>query len=173
MPYPKGQRWTAEQRARVTRPMSERFWAQVDTSGGPEACHPWTGATNAGGYGVFTTTRGKTIQASRFAFEDKVRPLRPGEFALHHCDNPPCCNTGPHHIFAGTNDENMADMVQKQRQARGSGHGLAKLSEADIPAIRAMRRDGVSPQRIANTLGVSRWTIRRILAGEMWGHIDG
>jgi hypothetical protein len=42
---------------------------------------------------------------------------------LHHCDNPPCCETEPSeeypegHLFLGTNGDNSADMVAKGRHS--------------------------------------------------------
>jgi len=51
-------------------------------------------------------------------------PIPPGLCVLHHCDNPPCVETGPGHLFLGTRAVNNADMVSKgrQRATRGDEH---------------------------------------------------
>lgn len=42
------------------------------------------------------------------------RDLKPGEFACHTCDNPPCVN--PDHLWAGDNSQNLLDMYRKGRR---------------------------------------------------------
>lgn len=45
----------------------ERFWAQVDRSGGPTSCWPWTGPRSPKGVPVFEVRRRRTT-ARRFAY---------------------------------------------------------------------------------------------------------
>lgn len=51
----------------------ERFWSQVDTSGGPDACWPWLGACDQQRYGQYRVKRdGRgwvTVRAHRYAWE--------------------------------------------------------------------------------------------------------
>lgn len=98
----------------------DRFWSKVDKSGGPDACWPWMGAlhTDDFPYGRFRANTsndsdGRTVYAHRFAVEMTRGAIPEGMFACHHCDNPPCCN--PSHLFIGTPDDNVQDMVRKGR----------------------------------------------------------
>lgn len=91
------------------------FWDNVDRSGGPDACWPWTGSRNRGGYGRFY---GKV--ATRIVLEERLGRkigMDPGTgrpmVAMHTCDNPSCVN--PAHLVEGTYVENTRDMIDKGR----------------------------------------------------------
>jgi HNH endonuclease len=146
-----------------------RFWAKVDTSGGPDACWPWTGSVNAKGYG--RVRRGDTLStAHRMAWGLTSGPLPAGLSLCHTCDNPPCCN--PAHLFLGTNADNTADMVGKGRQARGERSNLSRLTEWQVRAARARYAlGGVSVRALAAETGINRETLRRLLRGHTWKHI--
>ena len=42
-----------------------------------------------------------------------AEPIPEGMVIRHTCDNPACCN--PNHMIVGTNKENTADMIARQR----------------------------------------------------------
>lgn len=161
-----------------------RFWSHVDR-GEPEECWEWTARRSAQGYGQFTVKRGgaryKHVVASRFAFE-LAHGKAPDNWALHHCDNPPCCN--PAHIYDGTPAENSADMIRRRRSgwhsgkyatrntARGSRSGMAKLTEQDVIGIRARyAAGGVSQQALADEFGVNQTKISDVVRGKTWKHV--
>lgn len=114
-------------------PMEQDFQKWFDRTDG---CWLWRAAIDRDGYGIFSYA-GKTRRAARYALELDGRTLGPGEMACHHCDNPQCVRPG--HLFAGTNQDNMQDMVRKGRnpdrfgennpnwkhgrKARGGAHG--------------------------------------------------
>lgn len=77
------------------------------------------------GYGrVMIRDNGGTELSHRIAWILVNGPVPPETpCVLHACDNPPCCN--PAHLFLGTNDDNVADMVAKGRQAHGPTLGSA------------------------------------------------
>lgn len=50
----------------------------------------------------------------------------------------------------------------------GSRNGRAKLTEADLPKIVALRQSGLSQQKIANQFGVNQTAISRVLLGKGW-----
>ena len=117
----------------------------------------------------------------------------------HTCDNKPCVN--PRHLFLGTHDDNRRDCVAKGRQAsgeragvnthpekrafgersgarkhpetviRGSQRPCAKLTESDIPVIRAKLEAGERPLLIARSYGVAAATIFGIKSGKNWKHV--
>jgi hypothetical protein len=147
-----------------------RLLTYIDTSNGPDACHPYTRGTDRFGHG-------------RFWFEGRTRPAHrvlwtitqddPGELCvLHHCDNPPCCNVT--HLFLGTKSDNALDRHAKGRTrfVFGEAQGSAKLKEADIRDIRAEYARGQFQRLIALRYGVSRSTIGSIVTGQHWRRVE-
>jgi hypothetical protein len=97
--------------------LSERFASGlVRTSSG---CLIWTKAA-VKGYGRIRCD-GKLVYTHRLAWTLANGPIPDGLHVLHHCDNPPCCETEPSgehpegHLFLGTQAVNNADMVSKGR----------------------------------------------------------
>jgi hypothetical protein len=95
----------------------ERFRRSVDMSSGPDGCHVWTGKGDKDGYGKF----GFNNRAHRWILGQlRGKPLESSEWALHHCDNPPCVN--PAHLYVGTALENARDKLSRGRHRRIAGH---------------------------------------------------
>jgi hypothetical protein len=162
--------YTALRRPR--RDPAERFWSRVDRSGGPDACWPWTGPLNRGGYGVFYWHE-KDVPAHRVAYEITHGPVPHDVFVCHNCpggDWPACCN--PAHLWSGSHAENMADKVAKGRQPRGEAHGSAKLTETQVSEIRHLANVGALTRRaIARRYAVHPNTVWQILARKRWKHV--
>lgn len=145
--------------------LAQRLDHYTDKSGGPHACWPWTGGRNEAGYGKLCW-KGEMQRVHRLAWTEKNGPIPLGLDVLHECDNPPCRNES--HLFLGTNDANVADMIAKGRQPKGEGHGCAKLADDQVRAIRA----AAGTQRdIAARFGVSHGQVWRILRGRRWQHL--
>jgi hypothetical protein len=95
----------------------------------PNGCLEWTGCTDPNGYGQISLN-GKQAKTHRVVWERAKGPIPAGLNVLHHCDNPPCCETDPTegypegHLFLGTQLDNIADMVAKGRNyiARPKSH---------------------------------------------------
>jgi hypothetical protein len=85
---------------------------------------------------------------------------------LHSCDNPPCCN--PDHLHLGTCADNSREMKERGRASRGSDHTHAKLTEADVVAIRASDR---TERELADVYGCSSSSIGDARRGRTWGHV--
>ncbi len=136
-----------------------------------DECLKWPFRCNEKGYGI-VHYQDKQDRVSRVAYIILVGPIPSGLFALHSCDTPPCFNL--RHIFLGTNQDNVDDMVKKQRHCFGERSRLAKLTEEQVRQLRQMDADGSSRADIADTaegFGLSRKSIGAILRRESWKHI--
>jgi hypothetical protein len=148
----------------VTTHPAIRFERYVDRSGD---CHLWTGYITDHGYGTFSMSRKRgAVQAHRAAWELAFGPIGEGLKICHNCDNKKCVNVN--HLFAGTQAANIQDKMNKSRQAKGETHGMSKLTEADVLAIRA---SGKSQRALAKEYGVTHPLIGNIKRRENWTHI--
>jgi hypothetical protein len=155
------------------RPLAERFWEKV-TKG--DACWEWSGFRDGAGYGALHVT-GRPLRAPRVSWELHFGPIPDDLWVCHHCDNPPCVR--PDHLFLGTASVNVQDMVAKGRNATGAftgmnagaTHGMAKLNEDDVRAIRLRAKCGERLKNIARDFRVHRSTIGLIVNRKAWTHI--
>jgi hypothetical protein len=124
-------------------------------------CLVYTGYRNRDGYGVIKIggRKGKFIRVHRLLYEDKNGSIPPGFFICHKCDNPPCCNIN--HLFLGTHNDNMRDMVKKDRAYRtiGEKSGVHKLTSIQINEI---RKDSRFQKDIAKDYGIAKSTVSMI-----------
>lgn len=165
-----GERIMANRWDRAT--VETRFWEKVDKTSGNAGCWLWVGAGTGTGYGHFMERPGREVRAHRFSWQLANGPVPHGMCVLHRCDNPSCVN--PAHLWLGTQLENVADMVRKGRAQRVSGEQrpCARLTEADVHAIRTSERYKYSASMLARHYGVGRTTIRHVIAGTTWKHLD-
>lgn len=143
----------------------DSFWSQVDQT---MDSWFWDGLCNENGYGRFNIGY-KTILAHRFSALLIYPDLTPKTKILHKCDKPPCVRES--HFKYGTQAENIADMVSKNRQAKGESHSQNKLCNADVFIIRNQLNQGMSASKIARDFHVHFNTIRDIFLGKTWTHI--
>ncbi len=154
-------------------------------------CWDWIAAKSGSGYGSFGMGKRPNVKiclAHRVSYSLYRGEIPAGVCVLHRCDNPGCVN--PDHLFLGTHQDNMADKVKKNRQAKnhvkpgmaasGEKHGHAKLTKDDVEEIRRVYVPGVfgaGRYREANNLGsralalrfgVRRQTILSIVKGNTW-----
>lgn len=141
----------------------DRFWENVRVLSDDE-CWEWQGGRNEQGYGRFRVD-GKLVRAHRFSYALHNGDLRDDD-VLHSCDNPPCCN--PHHLFSGTNDDNIEDRNEKGRQAKGEMVGGSKLT---VEQVRMIRDDTDSLRAIGRKHGISHSQVLQIKRGKFWRHV--
>jgi predicted DNA-binding protein (UPF0251 family) len=67
--------------------------------------------------------------------------------------------------------EAHASRMYPERRPRGSGHARAKLTEADVLAIRAEVAGGATQRGTARAYGVSQRTVQFIVRRQTWTHI--
>lgn len=161
-------RWKKHQET----PIHKLFWDSIEI-GSPDECWPHKG-TKKGAYGSFRIPgyRPKQFRAHRLAWIFTHGHIPDNLYVLHKCDNPPCCN--PDHLFLGTHQDNMDDMLKKGRKFLSNGElcHTHKLTSQDVIEIR--RRYDPSKttyQMMATEFGVSEQTIREAVTGVNWKHI--
>lgn len=136
--------------------------------GEPNECWEWQRGRNQHGYGVITIAY-KKWSAHRYAWTLTHGPIPDGAFICHHCDNRACVN--PDHLYVGTHQSNMADMVSRERHSMGVRSSRSKLTEEQVREIRRLRADGVRIVEVAAQFNVSITTVSQIVHGTRWKHI--
>lgn len=144
--------------------LEQRFVDKTVQQGG---CVLWTGALFENGYGAFQID-GKAVRAHRHAYTKTNGPIPAGMFVCHRCDVPACVN--PEHLFLGTAKDNAQDRQAKGRgnAPRGERHGMAKLTQVGVEAIRRKLKRGTPRKEIAAMYGVSVAAVTRINTGAAW-----
>lgn len=125
-------------------------------------CWLWTASYKITGYGQFHY-KGKPRNAHRVSYEIYCEPVPDNLFVCHKCDNRLCVN--PDHLFLGTNQDNVDDMVSKGRNLKGETQNNTKLTEAQVWEIVNDKR----PQKnICEEYCITRQTVYNIKTGRKW-----
>jgi hypothetical protein len=143
--------------------VEQRFWSKVSKS---NQCWLWTANALPAGYS-WLLTRGEIPE---------------GQQVLHKCDNPSCVR--PDHLFLGTQQDNVDDMIKKGRRiistrrntasgkwVSGAQHRCAKLQDTDVIRIRALVASGRTQISVADEFGVSRYAVSLIVLRKRWKHL--
>lgn len=134
----------------------------ADFSG--EDCWEWPlGMFKSTGYGQFAVTADKPETAHRMAY--RVFVADPGgSFVCHRCDNRRCFN--PAHLFLGTHQENVADMMAKGRynsdRARPGNVRSYKPTKLSMAQALAIAQAAGSSRQIGQQYGVDHKTVLNI-----------
>lgn len=128
----------------------------------------------AAGY-AYVYRDGKRQRLHRLVLADKLGidiSKLAGLVARHTCDNAWCIN--PEHLILGTQADNIADAVQRKRNARGTGNGQAKL---DAEAVKYCREVFIPYHKefggaaLARKFGVDCTVIHDAIKGNTWRDI--
>jgi len=133
-------------------------------------CWNWDNSKSRWGYGHINVA-GKIKLAHRVSYATLNGAIPDGLCVLHRCDNPACIN--PEHLFLGTNADNVADKVKKNRQSligqgKGEKHTMSKLTNKDVLNIRA---SSLSQNKLAAMYHTTQSNISLIRSRAHWAHI--
>ncbi len=131
------------------------FWAKVNKSSG--ACWFWTVALHGSGYGIFGIGK-TTYRAHRISWTLKRGPIPKGLFVLHKCDVRACVN--PSHLFLGTNQDNVNDMIRKGRNSAPPSMGGWNRKEFSKEHVRLLGK--VPDTEIAKMASCSKYAVQRV-----------
>lgn len=145
----------------------ERFLSKLQLT--ESGCIEIQGAQNPDGY-VNISVGGredqKKIRAHRWAFQFALGGvvLPPEVLVCHKCDNPKC--VCPTHLFPGSHQDNMDDMVSKGRAAVSKGNARLELDQ-----IKDIKYGGDSLRTAAKKHGISKSTASYIRNGRTWPEV--
>lgn len=132
-------------------------------------CVVWKKKANKGGYGI-ASFGGRNRPAHVLSWVVANGTEVPDGMQINHrCHNRACIR--PEHLYAGTQKENVADMLAAGRDnyARGERCGVAKLDEAKVILI---RKSGDTTAALARLLSVSESLVRAVRRRLIWRHVN-
>jgi hypothetical protein len=167
--------WKAEYVAghRPLVPLAERLWSRYEV--GANGCWNWTGTISTTGYGQIGAggRSAGLLHTNRAAWLVTHGEIPDGLFVCHSCDNRRCIN--PAHLFLGTHADNMRDMREKGRGAKGDRLPHTKLTDEQVRDIRDRyvlkygppKRGGrrSNAQELAAEFGISQVYVSQLVHG--------
>lgn len=153
---------------------NENVWKRFEEKYIPvteSGCWLWIAASKgekSGGHGTFVLRGKERMGAHRASWILHNGPIPEGMQVLHKCDIGSCVN--PRHLFLGTQQDNIEDMVRKGRQRGtvGSRHHNTNLNERDVRFMRALHAKGVHKKWLGQIFGLKRSMVWNITAGKNW-----
>lgn len=153
--------------ANLTR-LRERFDEGVLVVDDPDACWPWQGSLDKGGYGQITMYDPsaecgfRTFKVHRLAWL-YAHGAEPQYGVCHTCDYRRCAR--PSHLFDGDARANNRDMTLKCRNVFQHRNPSKKLSVIEVFGIKLARLCGSPLKDLAARYNVRESTISRIATG--------
>lgn len=147
-----------------TRLFPKRFWKLLLRKS--TGCWEWPTCISPNGYG-YSYLNGVKTATHRIAYILNYGSIPIGMWVLHKCDNRRCAN--PDHLFLGTPQDNVNDMIAKDRGSRGEKRKAAKLTDKIVIQIRQSEK---SAYWWAKRLGFSQGSIADAKFGRSWKHIQ-
>jgi hypothetical protein len=130
-------------------------------------------AKDKDGYSYFSLN-GFTIKAHRFALTINLnRDIKDNYLACHICNNPGCVNPHLGHLYEGTSQDNINDMILSGNQCIVNNHWNAKLNEKIIFNLldKIYNNEFKSILEVSNFFNIPHTNILDILEGKSWKHI--
>lgn len=146
----------------------QRFWSKVAITADDDSCWNWIPPKKKDGYANIGI-QGKSLYAHRVSWELSYGKIPDGLFVLHKCDNRGCVN--PKHLFLGTTQDNMDDMVKKGRSPKNIGelNGFHKLTASQVSEIRSRyAAGGISMKNLGKEIGISAMQVHNIVSRKHW-----
>jgi len=149
----------------------ENFWAMVKRDN-PHECWNWQGVCFHGGYGKLHRRVGgksKNFLAHRYGWELIHGQIGDSKlFVCHKCDNRKCVN--PNHLFLGTHQDNMDDMISKGRnyEIGVKGRRVISNNKISMEIAEQIRGEELPTKELAKKYSLNRSTILRIKKNQIW-----
>jgi len=142
----------------------EKFWLQVNIKSKNE-CWEFTKHLYSNGYGMFNISY-RSVLAHRLSYMIHYGKIPDNKIIMHSCDNRKCVN--PFHLSAGTQSENVQDMLSKGRDnfSKGTNHFRCKLDDNQIKEIIDARKKGIPGKELSEKYNVSCPQIYRVANGK-------
>ena len=121
-------------------------------------CWEWQLDKYPKGYGRFFWGKinGKptAFNASRAAWKILVGDVAKGDYVLHKCHNPPCCN--PNHLYVGSHEDNMRDRDEAGRTHKLEQKPNYKRTADLIGKLSELLDAGLTVQEACDKAGI-KW----------------
>lgn len=134
-------------------------------------CWLWLGYKDANGYGIIGQ-KNKSYKAHRVSWEiNNQKKIPDGMYVCHKCDNPSCVN--PSHLFLGTPNDNVQDMMKKGRYVsggkpnKGQKNGRALLTNKQAREIISLSSK-MKVKDIAKKFSISICQASKIINKKAW-----
>jgi hypothetical protein len=134
-------------------------------------CLEWQGKVHHSGYGQVFVDR-KLWWAHRYSWTLKNGYIPNGLLVCHKCDNKVCVDV--EHLFLGTHQDNVQDMLSKNRHnpVKGESMSGAKLTDEIVKSCRKEHfKDLSSINSLSKKYNVSHATMLKAVYCETWSHI--
>lgn len=149
-------------------------WGCLNSHGKVGSWHILKKRPDKDGYGVVTLSRDrnrKTRRVSHIILESFVGPRPDGTEACHGPDHNPS-NDRPENLRWDTHFNNIGDKIAINSQAKGIGHGMVKLTDADVISLRRIHEEqGLGYKRLGRMFKISPNQAMLIIKRINWKHI--
>lgn len=147
-------------------------WLKEHADHTGDNCLFWPFGQDAFGYASKVTVNGRADRAHRHMCEVAKGPSPSSAHVVaHSCGNGDCGCVNPKHLRWATRSENEADKVAHGTSNRGERCGTAKLTRADVVAIRRLAKS-LTHRVIAARFGISRRTVSQIISRNSWAWLE-